>query len=193
MEQQVVEVDGRRGEHPLLVARIDLGHDVAERAAGLRLVAVGGDQLVLRAGDRLGQPVGREVERLDVVGFDHPLDRLPGVVRVVDREVRREADELGVLPQHLRPEAVERAEPDPHPGGELGHAALHLVGRFVGEGEGQNLRRPHAVREQVGDAVGDHARLAAARPGQHQQRSVAVQHGLALRFGEMFEEWIHHV
>ena len=49
----------------------------------------------------------------------------------------------------------------------------------------------HAAREQVGDAVRDDAGLAAARPGQHQQRPVAVQHGLALRFGEMFEEWIH--
>ena len=35
----------------------------------------------------------------------------------------------------------------------------------------------------------DDAGLAAARPGQHQQRPVAVEHGLALRFGERFEEW----
>ena len=191
VQQEVVEVDGRRGEHPLLVARIDFGHHVAQRAARLGLVAVGRDQLVLRPGDRLGQPVGREVERLDVVGFDHPLDGLPGVVRVVDREIGREADELGILPQQPGPEAVKRAQPDPHPRRELGHAPLHLVGRLVGEGEGQNLRRPDAVREQVGDAVGDDAGLAAARPGEHQQRPVAVEHGLALRFGEMIEEWIH--
>ena len=42
----------------------------------------------------------------------------------------------------------------------------------------------HAAFEQVGDAVGDDAGLAAARPGQHQQRPVAVRHGLALRLGE---------
>ena len=33
VQQQVVEIDGRRGQQPLLVGRIDLGHDVAQRAA----------------------------------------------------------------------------------------------------------------------------------------------------------------
>ena len=47
------------------------------------------------------------------------------------------------------------------------------------------------LSQQVGDAVRDDARLAAARPGQHQQRPVAVRHGLALRLGEGFEKWVH--
>ena len=79
---------------------------------------------------------------------------------------------------------MERAEPHPLARRELGHAALHLVGRLVGEREGQDLRRPDAAFEQVGDAMRDDARLAAARPGQHQQRPVAVRHGLALRLGK---------
>ena len=79
---------------------------------------------------------------------------------------------------------MERAEPHAVARGQLGHAALHLVGRLVGEREGQNLRRRHAAFEQVGDAVRNDAGLAAARPGQHQQRPVAVRHGLALRLGE---------
>ena len=79
---------------------------------------------------------------------------------------------------------MERAEPHAVARGQLGHAALHLVGRLVGERQRQDLRRRHAAFQQVGDAVRDDAGLAAARPGQHQQRPVAVRHRFALRFGE---------
>ena len=48
--------------------------------------------------------------------------------------------------------------------------SLHFVGRLVGEGDGQNALGPDAVADQLGDAVGDDAGLAGARPGQHQQR-----------------------
>ena len=47
---------------------------------------------------------------------------------------------------------------------------LHLVGRLVGEGDGQDPLRPRAVADQFGDAVGDHAGLSGSRPRQHQQR-----------------------
>ena len=51
-----------------------------------------------------------------------------------------------------------------------GGALLHLVGRLVGEGDGQDSLGADAVADQLGDAVGDDAGLAGSRPGQHQQR-----------------------
>ena len=44
-----------------------------------------------------------------------------------------------------------------------------------------SLGRACAAAHEVGDPVGEHARLARAGAGEDQQRSLAVQHGLALR------------
>ena len=54
----------------------------------------------------------------------------------------------------------------------LSEAGLHLAGGLVGEGHRQDVvgRDAHLV-DQVGDAVGQHARLARAGPGQHQHRA----------------------
>ncbi len=52
-------------------------------------------------------------------------------------------------------------------------ARFHLARRLVGEGDGENLARPGAAEaENVGDAHGEHARLAGAGAGQHQYRAV---------------------
>ena len=53
-------------------------------------------------------------------------------------------------------------------------ALLHLARRLVGEGDGEDLAsgRARPVREDVGDARGQHARLAGAGAGQHQHRPV---------------------
>ena len=65
---------------------------------------------------------------------------------------------------------MEGADPDARIAGEPLDAAAHFVGRLVREGQGEDLMARHAVLQQPGDAMGDHARLAAARPGQDQQR-----------------------
>ena len=72
-------------------------------------------------------------------------------------------------------------------GDQPGEPGLHLVGRLVGEGQGQDLRAGDALLQQVGDAMRDHARLAAARPGQNQQRAIDMLHRLELGGGERFE------
>ena len=46
---------------------------------------------------------------------------------------------------------------------EVGHAVPHFAGRLVGEGQGHDPLGRHALRDQVGDPVRDHAGLAAAR------------------------------
>ena len=57
----------------------------------------------------------------------------------------------------------------------------HLRRRLVGEGDREDLPRPGgAGGEQVGDPVGEHAGLAGAGPGQHQQGPLAVHDRLAL-------------
>ena len=49
-----------------------------------------------------------------------------------------------------------------------------------------------AGADQVGDAVGDDARLAGARAGENEQRAVDLQHGLAL-LGVQFVEEVHGI
>ena len=47
--------------------------------------------------------------------------------------------------------------------------------RLVGEGDGGDVaRRIAALLDQVSNLVGDDARLAAARPGEHQQRAIEI-------------------
>ena len=49
---------------------------------------------------------------------------------------------------------------------------LHLVGGLVGERDGEDLERAHAVvSDQVGDAVREHPGLAGPGSGHHQERA----------------------
>ena len=60
-------------------------------------------------------------------------------------------------------------------------ALLHLLRRLVRERDREDLVRLDADRgEQVRDAIGEHARLARARAGDHEQRALGGQHGLPL-------------
>ena len=63
----------------------------------------------------------------------------------------------------------------------LAEPQLHLARRLVGEGDRQDLAGAGAAHaENMGDATGQHARLAGAGPRQHQDRSVQRFHRLAL-------------
>jgi len=71
---------------------------------------------------------------------------------------------------------------------------LHLVGGLLREGQGEDLLRPRALGgDEPGDAMGDDARLAGARAGQHEQRPVAVRDGPALRAVEAAQEPRHRL
>ena len=60
-------------------------------------------------------------------------------------------------------------------------ALAHLARRLVGEGDGQDLERAGlAGGDQVGDAGGEHAGLAGAGAGQHENRPFRGLHGGAL-------------
>ena len=63
-------------------------------------------------------------------------------------------------------------------------ALAHFARGLVGERDRGDARRLEAALDQVRDLGGDHARLAAARAGQHEQRAVEVSHRGALRLVE---------
>src|SRR5262249_34732711 len=69
------------------------------------------------------------------------------------------------------------------------HAVAHFLGGLIGEGDGENLARPHAViQNEVRNAVRDDAGLAAAGAGQDEERTFGVLDGLALPGIELCEE-----
>ena len=111
------------------------------------------------------------------------LDQPPRVGLVVDRELARVAEPVGVGSEHPRAGRVEGHHPHrahAPPDQQLG-AVAHLAGRLVGERDREDLARlDRAGRDQVGDPVGQHPRLARAGAGEDQQRPVAVGDGLAL-------------
>ena len=84
----------------------------------------------------------------------------------------------------LDPDGVEGAEPRhafDHAADQLADAGLHLARRLVGEGDGEDLRGPRPSQAQnMADAGGEHARLAGAGAGQHQERAVKRLDRLAL-------------
>ena len=121
------------------------------------------------------------------VALEHAL----GVALVVDRVARRAARVARVGAQDARAQRVEGAERDG--ARELGADAAgeplaHLAGRLVGERDRQDLAGVgDALLDQVRGALGHHARLAGARAGDHEQRAVGAQHGLALLGVERLE------
>src|SRR5262249_2364478 len=117
------------------------------------------------------------------------LDQVVALAGVVDREVARPAAEvLDFAPQDARAGRVEGADPQAlHR--EEGLAALaHLARGLVGEGDREDLVRSRAARgDEPGDAARDDARLARARPGQDQERALAVDDRRALLGGQVGE------
>ena len=70
---------------------------------------------------------------------------------------------------------MERAEPQPldRPAEDGADPFAHLAGRLVGEGHGQHLAgEGPAGQQDMREAGGQHAGLAGAGAGQHQQRPV---------------------
>ena len=120
------------------------------------------------------------------------LHEREAVVLVVDREVRRQPDVLAVLAEDAHARRVEggderRADAD---GPEQAlHPPGHLAGGLVGERDGEEIPRGHALgRGQPRDAVGDDPRLAAARAGEDEERPFSVGDGFALGGVQIIEE-----
>ena len=69
-------------------------------------------------------------------------------------------------------------------------AVAHLAGRLIGEGDGQDAVAGDVLDfHQVGDAMGEDARLARPGAGDDEDRSVDGKHSFALGVVEPGEEW----
>jgi hypothetical protein len=60
-------------------------------------------------------------------------------------------------------------------------ALLHFARGFVGERDGENIVRAHALLDQVSDAKSNHARLARACAGKDQHRTFGGLNSRTLR------------
>ena len=65
---------------------------------------------------------------------------------------------------------------------------LHFVGGFVGEGHCQDALRFNTLVNKLSDARRHDARLAAACPGQHEQRARFGENGVALGWIQRFHK-----
>ena len=184
VQEEVAEIGGVRAPQPLLVGGVE------RRCAAVREVrAVGAGDLigreppVLPALDDGGEGAGRPPLLVQIRRLQELPEQAGLVVRVEDREVRREPGERRVAAQHARADRVERAEPEAGGGApdQRLHPADHLARRLVGEGDRQHRARPGAPgREKMAEPRGEDAGLAGAGAGQHEQRPVERLHGPSL-------------
>ena len=165
-QEEVVEVHRPRGGEPLLVAAVHGRDLLLAGATGQLLRLLHGQHLVLG----VAQPVHEARRRrrpLVHVELAHAVpDHRQPVVLVVDHEVRRVPDVADMLAQDAdarRVEGGDERRPHPRRPEQRFDPAAHLLGRLVGEGDGEDLPGVHAPgAQEVGDPVGDDPGLAAA-------------------------------
>ena len=170
--EHVVEVDGVRCEEPALVQLVDVGDRLVVERRDALAELTRADEVVLLARDDGVDAARRKSLRVSLELFEALLDEANLVGLVVDREVRAVAEPLRFAAQDAAAGGVEGEDPDrardaaEHPLEPL----AHLPRRLVRERDREDLVRLHALRgEQVRDAVREHARLARARAGDHEQ------------------------
>ena len=189
--QQVVEVHRVGLQHPPLVQPVDVGRGALEVRALGRGVLLRVDQLVLGPRDLRPHGAGRKALGVDVQLLEAALDHPQRVGLVVDREGALVAEPLGVGAEDPRAGRVEGHHPHQprHAADQLLDPLAHLAGGLVGERDREDLGRLRLPGgQQVGDSVGEHARLAGAGAGEDQERPLAVRDRLALRRVQLREQ-----
>ena len=195
MQQQVAEIGGVQRLQPVLirlVKHLGVAAGKVEIIGGGK--ARGRQAAVLPPLDQPHQRRRRPALGVDSPGLHHLLQQAELVVGVENIETAGEADERGVAAQHAGAERVERAEPEALGGApdDGGDALAHFARRLVGEGDGEHLARVRAAGQQdVREPGGQHARLAGAGAGEHQQRPIDGLDGFAL-FGIEASEVVGH-
>ncbi len=186
-QQQVVEVE-RVGVGERALVRLE---DPTELLV-VRVVAarerLGAEHQVLGVADAPEHGLRLEQAVVDGQLAHHLLHRRHLVGRIVDDEIAREADGGSLAPEQAGAHRVERRHPRTRRrvAQQRRHALPHLFGRLVCERDRDHLAGVGVARaNQVGDAVGDDARLPGPGAGQNEQRAVDLQHRLAL-FGVEF-------
>ena len=175
-DEQVVEIHGVGRDLATLVGGADGGDGVGH--------AVEVTEAIMHEDIERVAGVGRQREQLgEHIGFgktfvarhtgivDHALQEVGLILAVEDTEAGFESDDIRVAPQDAVADGVEGATPNAVGIGseQFGNASGHFAGRFVGEGEEEDLPRLDPVLEQPGHAVGERACLAAAGAGDDQR------------------------
>ena len=191
--EQVVEVHRVHAVQLALVGAVDVGDRLLEERADHLAVGLGVAQLVLGVGDLAADRGRGEALGVDPELVEAALDQPAGVGGVVDRELARVAQALGLGAQHPGARRVEGHHPhraDLAADQQAG-AVAHLPRRLVRERDRQDLvGLGDAGGHQVGDPVGEHPGLARARSGEDQLRPLAVADGLPLRVVEARQQGV---
>lgn len=180
---QVVEVQRIVALQAALILLVDIGDNGLKIISCPRLEHLRRDQLVLRAADRRLDGLRLELLRVDVLLLHDVADDGELVARVENAEIGRIPDPLDVAAQNADAHRVERAYPDVGAGrsDQAGDAVAHLARGLVREGDREDAPwRRDALRDQVRDAVRQHAGLAAAGAGHDEQRAFGGDGRLAL-------------
>ena len=184
--QQVIEVHGSRAETLLRIGLVQIADALTAHAGVARhqfhigQVFQRTDEVVLRDADAAVHLVGLVQLVVQLPLLHDALDHAAAVVGIVDREVLGVAQLVGLRAQDAAEHAVEGAHPQV--GGlaaahHRGDARLHLLGRLVGEGQGQDPEGVHLLAgHQVRNAHGKHLGLAATRPGDHHRGAIGMLH-----------------
>ena len=126
-----------------------------------------------------GSAKGKQKKSSDI---DELLEQGQLVLGVVDARVGRDAQRLALAAQDAQPGRVEGAEPQAP--GAIAERRLqppaHLAGGAVGEGEAEDAPGRRALLDEAPDALGEHARLAAASAGDDEAGPLPVIDGLLL-------------
>ena len=175
-----------------LIGRINLLHDAAQRIAGLGLILVWRDEIVLGPTDGAGDRLGRGECRIDVQLVHRPPQGRRAVARIVDRVVFLQADERGVFPQHAGRRSGETCRSRPRcrapaaaTRSRISSAALLVNVRariWLPGTPSASMRAMRCVTTRV---------LPLPGPARIKQRAVVVQDRLALGFGEVFQKVFH--
>ena len=190
--EQIVEIEGVVFFQMLLIAYVDL-HDIVDIPFSCVLlgVAFGLEPEHLGVGD-MPFHVFEELFVVKITFLKGLLDDVVALRFAVNGEVGLNPRLFGEHTQNAHAHTVNGAHPragDVHDGGK---AFLHFIRGFVGEGDGEDRLGGHFhVLDEVGDTRGEHARLAAPRPRQHEDGPLRLHHGSDLFFIEFFKDFIH--
>ncbi len=173
LHQQVVEIDGIAPSQLLLIAFVDLDDRVVPVAVGFGSEARRCEVLALGIADSVAYFLRAILPGIVIQVQQALLDQALLVFLVVDHEIRFEADRFTALTQDAGADGVKGAHGEVvgDAGQQLLQPLLHFPGSLIGKCHRHYVLRAHsACLDQVGDAVCDDARLAAAGPCQYQQR-----------------------
>ena len=182
-EEEIVEIHGAGGKEAVLVLAVDLGHPPLVAGARLLGIPLEVDQLVLAGRDEPVDVSRRELLHVDAEVTEDVGHQPNGVGLVVNGEGRPVPEPGRVSAENPYARGMEGR--DPHPLRHRAHQGRHpvapLLGRLVGEGDGQDLERGYALLgDQPGDPVGEDPGLARARSGHDEQGTSRVGDRLGL-------------